>query len=310
MHVRPTINQIRLVLLCATALVLAACSSGSGTSMLALEDEKAEMRAAIAQKIGTTPLEVQQALDTTPEQQQKIAAAVTERVKLRHGVSSDVAMQRHLQSVADNLAASSGSRPKSFRVILLKSNQANAYTPGAGTILINEGLLQLANSEAEVAAVMAHEMAHVLMNHPQRQKQIRLASKAGGKMMDRFTPTRLQDNIGRFLRLSGNATLNGMIRQQEMMADSIAIDMLVKAGYDPRAMVKVLYTLRGNAPQKDRLTNVVFGNHPLTIDREKAAIEKIDARFQAVSGTTSTLRFDTLARPYLLKRQKRIAQRG
>jgi predicted Zn-dependent protease len=309
MHVRPTKDIFRFMLLGATAFIVAGCSSGSGRSMLALEDEKAEMRAAIAQKIGTTPQEVEQAFDTTPEQQRKIAAVVTERVKRRYGTSSDVAMQRHLQGVANNLATSSGSRADAFRVILLKSNQANAYTPGAGTILINEGLLQFANSEAQVAAVMAHEMAHVLMKHPQRQKQIRLASKAGSKMMDEFTPTRLQDNIGRFLRLGGNATMNGMMRQQEMMADSIAIDMLVKAGYDPRAMVQILRTLRGNAPQKDRLTNVVFGNHPLTIDRERAAIDKIEARFQAVAGTTSTLRFDALARPYHLKRQKRLAQR-
>ncbi len=289
-------------------MLLSACSSGSGRSLLALEDEKAEFRAALAQKIGATPLEVTQALDTTATQERITAAAVTERVKKRYGTSGDLSMQRHLQGVVGNLAASMNSNPESFELVLLKSNQANAYTPGAGTILINDGLLQLAQTEAQVAAVIAHEMAHVMMKHPQRQKQIRLASKAGGKMMDGITPTRLQDNIGRFLRLSGNATMNGMIRQQEMMADSIAIDMLVKSGYDPRALVQVLRTLRGTTPQKDRLTNVVFGNHPLTIDREKAAVEKINAQYQAVAGTASTQRFDVLVKPYHAKRQKRLAQ--
>ncbi len=292
------------------AVILAGCSSGSGKSMLALEDEKVEMRVAIAEKIGSSPLEVEQAFDTTEKQQRETAAVVTERVKQRYGTSNDVAMQKHLLDVVKALAIASKAKPQDFQLIILKSNQANAFTPGAGTILVNEGLLQLAGNEAEVAAVMAHEMAHVLMNHPQRQKQIRLATKAGSSMMDKFTPDRLQDNIGRFLRLSGNATMNGMIRQQEMMADSIAVDMLVKAGYDPRAMVSVLRSLRGTGPQKDRLTNVVYGNHPLTIDREKAVAAKIKTHYKAVTGVSSTPRFDALVKPYHQQRMKKLAQRG
>jgi predicted Zn-dependent protease len=298
----------------ATALAIGcavtACSSGNGKNLLALEDEKTEVRVALAEKIGTSPQEVAQALDSTPQSQRAVALAVTERVKNRYGTSSDVAMQRHLQNISDNLARGMNVPARNFNVVLIKNSQANAFTPGAGAILVNEGLLQISRNEAEVAAVMAHEMAHVLMKHPQRQKQIRLASKAGSSFMDRFTPERLQDNIGQLLRLSGNATMNGMIRQQEMMADSIAIDMLVKAGYEPRAMVQILRTLRGNRPQKDRLTNVVYGNHPLTIDREKAAVEKINKMYQAVSGLKSTPKFDALVKPYHEKRLKRLAQRG
>jgi predicted Zn-dependent protease len=303
-----TFLSIHLAIILIAGFCLSACSSGTGKNLLALEDEKIEMRVAIAEKIGTSPLEVEQAFDTTESQQRETAAAVTERVKQRYGTSNDVAMQKHLLGVVKKLAVASNAKPHNFELIILKSNQANAFTPGAGTILVNEGLLQLARNEAEVAAVMAHEMAHVLMKHPQRQKQIRLASKAGSSMMDRFTPTRLQGNIGRFLRLSGNATMNGMIRQQEMMADSIAVDMLVKAGYDPRAMSNILYSLRGTGPQKDRLTNVVYGNHPLTIDREKAVAAKIKKQYGSVTGVYSTARFDALVAPYHQQRLKKLAQ--
>ncbi len=304
----PTRLLSKVAMLVVASSLLSACSSGSGKNLLALEDEKAEVRLAIARKIGTSPQEVVQALDTTPEQQRRAAAIVTARVTQKYGTSEDVNMRRHLQRMSDILARGSNVPTTDFNVIMLQSAQANAFTPGAGTILVNEGLLQLARNESEIAAVMAHEMAHVLLRHPQRQKQIRLASKAGGKMMDEFTPDRLRDNIGRMLRLSGNVTMNGMIRQQELMADSIAIDMLVKAGYEPRAMVGVLRTLRGVGPQRDRLTNVVYGNHPLTIDREKAAVEKINQRYRNVAGRTSTPRFDALVKPYHLKRMKRLAQ--
>lgn len=268
------------------------------------------MRVALAEKIGASPDEVEQALDTTSTQQEKVAVAVAERVIERHGVSEDEAMQAHLQSVVDKLAAGMNAKRQNFELVILKSKQANAFTPGAGIILVNEGLLRLVRNEGEVAAVMAHEMAHVLLRHPQRQKQIRLASKAGSAMMDQFTPTRLQDNIGRFLRLGGNATMNGMIRQQEMMADAIAIDMLVKSGYNPQAMVDVLRSLRGLGTQMSRLNNVIYGNHPLTIDREVAAAKKIKERYLAVDGTLSSPRFDELVKPYHLQRNKRFAQRN
>jgi predicted Zn-dependent protease len=293
-----------------TASVLAACSSGSGRSLLALEDEKTEMRVALAEKIGATPTEVEQALDTTPQQQQQVAVAVAARVIQRQGISEDDAMREHLQGVVDRLASGTNVRRQNFRLVILKSKQANAFTPGAGIILVNEGLLQMVRNEGEVAAVMAHEMAHVLLKHPQRQKQIRLASKAGGAMMDQFTPDGLRDNIGQFLRLGGNATMNGMIRQQELMADAIAIDMLVKANYHPRVMVDVLRSLRGLGTQMNRLNNVIYGNHPLTIDREMVAAKKIKERYYAVSGLRSTPDFDELVKPYHRQRAKRLAQRN
>ena len=298
-----------LSLLTAT-LALAACSSGSGRSLLALEDEKAELRAAIARNVGVSKTEVEQAFDTTRQQEERAAAIITTRVKQHFGTSKDVAMQKHLQDVAEHLAASVNAGDEGFEVVLLQNNQINAYTPGAGKILINEGLLQFARNEAQVAAVLAHEIAHVLMKHPQRQRQIRLLSKAGGKMMDDAREPGSRDTLfGRMLRLSGNATMNGMIRQQELMADSIGIDIMVKAGYEPREMVNILQALRARAPQRDRLTNVVYGNHPLTIDREKAVIEKINKFYAPVAGLTSTPRFDALVKPYHRMRMKRLAEK-
>ena len=286
-----------LGLILAIAAVLAGCSGG-GRSLLALEDEKAAMREAIAKKIGAPRQEVDQALVTSPEQERESADIVTKRLVKRVGTSQDRVMTAHLQAMAESLASGVGAGDKNFQVILLKSNQANAFTPGAGTILVNEGLLQLAENEAQVAAVMSHEMAHVLLGHPQRQKQIRLASKVGAHFMDDYTPTNLADNVGKWLRIGGNTTLNGMIRQQEMMADSFAIDIMAKAGYDPHEMIRLLTKLRIKLPVRNRTSNVVYGNHPLTADREKAAIEKVQRRYRSTDGVVTTPEFEKLVQAY------------
>jgi predicted Zn-dependent protease len=277
--------------------LLGACSSG-GPSLLSLEDEKAALREAIAQKIGAPRQEVDQALITSPEQERQTAATVTQRLVSRVGISQDRAMTAYLQRIAERLANGVGAQSRKFNVILLQSNQANAFTPGAGTILVNEGLLQLAENEAQVAAVMSHEMAHVLLGHPQRQKQIRLASKVGAHFMDDYTPPSLADNVGKWLRVGGNATLNGMIRQQEMMADVIAIDIMQKAGYDPHEMVRLLMKLRVRIQPKDRTMNVIYGNHPLTSDREKAAKDKVARNYRNTTGVVTTRMFERLVKPY------------
>ncbi len=296
----------RSILLAIMALALVGCSSG-GRSLLALEDEKAEFRAAFAKRIGASRQDVDQALVSSPEQERKTADTVTTAVVTRVGRSTDEAMENHLQAMADHLARSIKADAQTFKIILLNSPQANAFTPGAGTILINEGLLTFADNEAQVASVMAHEMAHVLMRHPQRQKQIRLASKAGSHFMDDYTPTNLADNLGRWLRVGGNATMNGMIRQQEMTADSIGINILVKAGYHPREMTRILRKLRTIAPERNRTTNVIHGNHPLTADRERAAVEKVRRIYPYTDGIVTTPQFETLAAPYRKLRMKKLA---
>jgi beta-barrel assembly-enhancing protease len=301
-----TLPELRLrATILLAALVLAGCSNSR--SLLVLENEKTDFRTALAQKIGAPRAEVEQALVGTPEQERRTAEAITEDMTARVGQSSDVAMTAYLQQMARRLARSVKADHLPIQVVLLKSNRANAFTPGAGTILVNEGLLQITDNEAQMAAVMAHEMAHIILKHPQRQKLIRLAGKVGRHIMDDYTPDRLANNLGRVLRLGGNATLNGMIRQQELMADSIGIDILVKAGYDPHEMTNLLHKLAAMSPQRDRTVNIVYGNHPLTADREIAARMKVTKQYHGNAGVVSSPRFDALIEAYHQRPVKRLA---
>jgi predicted Zn-dependent protease len=286
---------------------LAACSSGTGRSFL--EDEKSNMRASIARSIGTTQKEVDQAFNTSAAVQDEAAKAVVSRMVLRDGQSDDKAMRAYLQDMATRFLATTSRQPGTIKVVLLESSTANAFTPGAGTVIINEGLLTFADNEAQVAAVVAHEVAHIIAKHPLRQKRISLASKAGGKFLDNYTPESLKENVGNMLRIGGNVTMNGMLRQQEMMADSFAIDMMVRVGYDPYQFVALLRNLRAHMNEKNRTINAVYGNHPLTSDREQAAIDKIKRLYNNASGVTSSVAFNRLQAPYHARRSKRLAQR-
>lgn len=288
------------------ALSLAACTSGSSVSYL-LQQEKANIRNSMAKQIGATPQELQRAFDTSPEAERRHAEDISAQWVKKLGKSSDKAMQAHLQKVVERLVAPLNTQQTQYRLVLVKDQQINAFTPGGGIIVVQEGLLMYCDTEGQVAAVLAHEIAHVLRRHPVKQRQMGIARKAGRSLTDAITPDSMEKSLGSLLRVSGGATVNAAIRAQEREADSIAIDILVAAGYDPEEMVNVQRVFRQYAPQGSRLANWLYGSHPLSKDREEASRKKIDTTYPGIGGDVTSAEFEKLIRGYHERRMKKLA---
>ena len=290
----------------AMAAVLSGCSSGNSVNYL-LEQEKVHFRNSMAKSIGATPGEMQRAFETTPEAERRHAEELTQMWVKKLGRSKDKAMQAELQSVVDRLIEPLNTQGIDFKVVLVKEQQINAFTPGGGIIVVQEGLLMYCDTEGQVAAVLAHEIAHVLRHHPVKQRQIGIFRKAGRSITNAITPDSMQQSIGNLLRVSGGATINAAIRAQEREADSIAIDILVAAGYDPNEMVNVQRVFMQYAPQGSRLANMLYGSHPLSKDRMEAAIKKIGEKYPGVGGDVTSARFEKLIAAYQERRMKKVA---
>ncbi len=291
------------------AAILGGCSTGRNSISYILEQEKAQLRKSLARQIGASPQELQRAFDTSRKSEELTAKEISNRVVARMGRSSDKAMSRHLESVVARLAKPLNTQDINYKLILVKDQQINAFTPGGGIIVVQEGLLLYCDTEGQVAAVLAHEMAHIIRRHPLRQRQYSLVRKAGKSLTDAVTPTSLQGSVGKALRLGGGAPINAAIRAQEKEADSIAIDILVAAGYDPREMVNVQRVFRQFAPQSSRLANLISGSHPLSMDREAAAQKKIAGTYPEVGGDVTTPAFEKLIRKYHERRMKTLASK-
>jgi len=153
---------------------------------------------------------------------------------------------------------------------IVKSNEINAFAGPGGYIGINSQLILATENESELAAVMAHEMAHVRLNHLYRmiehEKQMRipmLASIALGVINPAL------GSAGLMASITGIAQDNiNFIRANEKEADRIGIDMLIKSGLDPRGMASFFkkmqlssrYYYRDNIP-------AILQSHPLDDDR-------------------------------------------
>jgi predicted Zn-dependent protease len=280
-------------------LALCGCSANTQSNFRALlEHEKTSMRDNFAMNIGATPTEVSNAFDNSLAKEMQVAAQVTKKLVKQKGLSEDEDMQAYLQSMVNKLTYNLTDMGYTYKVFLLADERVNAFTPGGGTILIKEGLLSYCDTEAQMAAVLAHEIAHIVMRHPNRLRKIEIAKKTGGSMMSAITPDGLKDNIGKFLRLGGRATMNGMVRAQEAEADSVGIDIMVAAGYDPHGMAEIQRQLRHFAPRVSKMAHAVYANHPPSEDREKAALEKIAEQYPHVKGIRTTKAYEHLNAKY------------
>ena len=289
-------------------LVLVGCSAGGKNSISYLmEQEKAQIRKTFARNIGSSPQEVQRAFDGSRETENLTATEISNRVVARLGQSDDKAMQAHLQSVVKRLVKPLNSHGIEYKVVLVKEDQINAFTPGGGIIVVHEGLLMHCDTEGQIAAVLAHEIAHIIRRHPLRQRQYTIARKAGRSLTNAITPDPVENSIGKWLKVGGGATINAAVRAQEKEADSIAIDIMASANYDPHEMVKVQRVFKQYAPQASRLANAIYGTHPLSKDREDAAINKITEIYPGIGGDVTSAKFEKLIRSYHERRMKKLA---
>ena len=119
----------------------------------------------------------------------------------------------------------------------MNSPSVNAFALPGGYLYVTRGLLALANDTSEVAAVLAHEMAHVSSNHGlERSKQAKVVDIADRVVSDVVT----NPMIGEVAKASTERRLAAFSQRQELQADAVGIKHSVRAGFDPFAASRFL----------------------------------------------------------------------
>ncbi len=206
------------------------------------------------------------------------SAAVAEHkrmVALFGGDYKDPAIERYLGGVLAKFNGTGELGGKTFKVTVLNSPIVNAFALPSGDLFVTRGLLALANDGSEVAAVMAHEIAHVTQRHAaaraEEEKRAAVISKVaqlvGGK------------GRGAQVEQSAKMSIAGFSRQQELDADRIGIRTVAAAGYDPFGASRFLEALDRSSALRASLigqnsnaaTPDFLATHPSTPDRIAAA---------------------------------------
>lgn len=198
-------------------------------------------------------------------------------VALFGGAYKNAAVERYLNSVLDKLAATGDLGGKTYKVTVLNSPIVNAFALPSGDLFVTRGLLALANDGSEVAAVMAHEIAHVTARHAiaraEEEKRAAVISKVAQLVQTK--------KRGAEVEASAKVSIAGFSRQQELDADRIGINTISKAGYDPYGASRFLAALGRSAALRASLIGQnataakpdILATHPSTPDRVEAAVK-------------------------------------
>lgn len=184
-----------------------------------------------------------------------------------------------------------GNRPDiKYRFAILNSDQVNAYSCPGGYIFITRGMLKVINSEAQLAGVLAHEIAHVSERHI--EKEVKNQQVAGALLRHGLSFAARDGEITaeQAEALKGIGDLgyevlvkNGYSRQDEFEADRVATETIYKMGYSPTALAGLLKRLDEGGGKKSDL-EVLVSTHPKAGDRIKAINKFVSDKGWSVRG--------------------------
>jgi predicted Zn-dependent protease len=195
----------------------------------------------------------------------------------------DEKINAYVRSVGERLAAVSHRPDLEWTFTVIDSPEINAFALPGGYVYVNRGLLVFLNSEAELAAVLAHEIGHITARHAIQQQSRRtlgnVASGVGGFVAAVATGSGfIGSQIAEVSSLYAVAGLSGFGREHELEADSLSAEYLYKAGYNPNAIIDALTVLKNQEDFNVKVANKqpkyhgLFSTHPRNDTRLQQAV--------------------------------------
>lgn len=196
------------------------------------------------------------------------------------GPVQDQPLNDYITSLGMELAQTSDrpDMPYSFRAV--NASHLNAYAFPGGSIAVTRGMLVELDNEAELAALLGHEIVHVAARHTaQRMTQQSLSNlvlSGVGRVVAQQSP----DYAGLARDLGGlaqGALLARYSREDERQADRLGLEYMVAADHNPEGMVGLMDVLRGQREDQPGMLEQMFATHPMGEERYRTAVEAVRA---------------------------------
>ena len=197
------------------------------------------------------------------------------------GVYDEPKVSGYVATIGGRIAANSEQPKSSFRFTVLDSPEVNAFALPGGYVYVTRGLVSLANSEAELASVLAHEIGHVTARHSAQRQNQSMGLALGGALLGALTGNRMVNDL---VNQGSQLYLLKYSRDQEFQADQLGIRYLTQAGYDPYAGADFLESMQQHAALERTLRGEqasergdFLATHPTTPKRIVEAIAQAKA---------------------------------
>jgi predicted Zn-dependent protease len=207
------------------------------------------------------------------EKEIALGRQLAQEVEKQSKLVDDPVIGEYVNRIGQNLVRNSDAKVP-FTIKVLDNDEVNAFALPGGYFFVNSGLIGLADSEAELAGVMAHEIAHVTARHGTRQ-----ASRAQITNWASIPLIFIGGGIGYAAQQAAGLALPltflKFSRGFEEEADFLGVQYLYKTGYDPNAMITFFERIQAKEKKKPGTLSKAFSSHPPTGDRIKKTQKSI-----------------------------------
>jgi len=219
----------------------------------------------------------------SPEYERRLGQMFLKQVRHFSHIITDPEVESYIQSLGYQLASHSDNTELPFTFFMVEDPGINAFAGPGGMIGINSGVILNSGNESELAAVMAHEIAHVTQRHlarmfeeASRYSLVTAAAMIGAIILAIKNPEAGAAAITGISGLSVQNQIN-FTRANEEEADRVGIQTLVRAGYDPRGMPAFFEKLQQLSRYSQSGAPEFLRTHPLTTSRIADALARAES---------------------------------
>ncbi len=199
----------------------------------------------------------------------QVGATEHAKVEAQFGKFMTGPIATYVNKVGQRVAANTERKDVQYKFYVLDTPMVNAFALPGGYTYFSRGLLTLANSEAELAGVIGHEIGHITARHAASRMSQGLVAGLGAAVIGAAAG----GSAGKVANLGSNLYISSYSRGQESQSDELGIRYISRAGYDPMGVTKFLSSLDAQSKMENggKTNFSYFSTHPLTASRVQEA---------------------------------------
>ena len=201
-----------------------------------------------------------------------------------YGTVQDQRLNNYIDRTGKNIATQTHRTHMPFNFHVVNAIYVNAYAFPGGTIACTRGILLSLDNEAELSALLGHELGHVNARHTAEQmsKGMLTQTVIGGLAVAAGTQGAGYGNLASQLgQFGAGALLASYSRDNEREADALGMEYMVRAGYSAQGMVGLMDVLRSMGKHKPSTIELMFSTHPMSDERYRTAVETADTKYKS-----------------------------
>jgi predicted Zn-dependent protease len=211
----------------------------------------------------------------SPEQDIQLGEASAEEIMRQVVVVRDQRAEAYVQRLGERVAAAAPGYKFPYKFVVVASPEVNAFALPGGYVFVNEGAVEAARTEGELAGVLAHEIAHVSLRHGTTQASRAYLARTALGVVNAVAGVG-QADFWRLAAAACGASANRFFmrsnREAELQADAEGARLLAEAGFDPRDMANFFERLE----EREGARAEVAGDHPDPASRVEAIVKVSD----------------------------------